>query len=127
MDGYPNDWPEIRARVISAAQDRCEFCSVRNGEEVRRHRYIKSLWRPVREIDRHTGDMVAAYLPDTAWAPSIKVALNVAHLFNENKLDCDGANLVALCQYHHLSLDARRRRHQKATGQTATPSVEDKG
>ena len=79
------------------------------------------VWRYTTEVDPHTHEPEIAYLPDKIWVDPITVRLQVAHLFNEDPADCDEANLVALCQYHHLSLDARRRRWKEHTGQT-TPS-----
>ncbi len=78
---YPPDWKtRIRPDILKRADDKCEMCGVRNGEMV----------------ERDGGRMV-------------KVVLTIAHLDHDIRNN-DYANLKALCQKCHLTLD----KHQHA-------------
>jgi len=101
---YPPDWPEIRARILRRAGDRCEECGARN------HDY--GYWKGERfvslgqEIDQ-TAD--AMQLLDGVKV--IRIVLTVAHLDHMPE-NCQLLNLRALCQRHHNRYD---REHRNAT------------
>lgn len=81
---YPGDWPQIRARILERAGNRCEWCG---AENYRPH--------PI------TGS---------------KVVLTVAHVGNQDPMDCREENLAMLCQRCHNGLDApMRARHAAET------------
>lgn len=96
---YPDDWPDISARIrFTRAEGRCE-CDGRCGHD-------------------HAGRCLARHgepHPETG----SKVVLTVAHL-NHTPEDCDDANLMAACQRCHLAYDrhlhtanARRTRDER--------------
>lgn len=77
-DRYPPDWPQIRARILARADNRCEGspqypdCRIENGAA-----------HPV------TGS---------------RVVLTIGHL-DHTPENCDPANLRAWCQRCHLTYD----------------------
>ena len=84
---YPKDWKQIREQILERADNRCEFCGVKN------HTY---------RLNEKTGNM--AY-----------IVLTIAHM-NEEIENCDPSNLKALCQRCHNRYDARMRaEHARAT------------
>jgi 5-methylcytosine-specific restriction endonuclease McrA len=109
---YPKDWPEISQRVRARADNRCEFCGVRNGWLGGRTR--DGTFYRANPIDcggrmpalgshswcthRRTGQ--------TAQLRIIRIVLTVAHL-DHTPENCADENLKALCQRCHLSYDAK--------------------
>ncbi|WP_067470103.1 hypothetical protein [Actinomadura macra] len=98
---YPDDWPEVSARIRRRSGGRCEC----RGECRRGHHGHRC-----RAWHGHPH-------PDTGST----VVLTVAHL-DHTPENCDPANLCAMCQACHLSYDARhhattrgRTRHAEAT------------
>ena len=111
---YPQNWPEIRARIIQRAKNRCEFCDVPNHWAI--YRDIRGQWYSVppgvRNDKWHNGWNGARH-------KIVRVVLTIAHL-NHDPRDCRDENLTALCQRCHNRLDiadriaGRRRRHHQA-------------
>lgn len=79
-DRYPKDWPQIRARILKRAHNRCEFCGVENH---------------TMRLNPKTGK-------------EARIVLTVAHLNHEPE-DCRLENLRALCQRCHNQYDAKHR------------------
>ena len=92
MSLYPNNWHDIRARILLRAggdngdpriNARCEWCDAKN-------------WRP----HPITGS---------------KVVLTIAHLDDPDPMNCADSNLAALCQKCHNGHDAPMRARNRAT------------
>jgi hypothetical protein len=87
---YPKNWKEIRAQILERAGNRCEgtpqFPDCR-AENGQPHPLTGS-----------------------------KVVLTIAHMENEDPMDCRPENLRALCQKCHLTYDAQlHARHASET------------
>ncbi len=102
---YPKEWPEIRAKIIERAENRCE-CIGECGLHCHTH-------GPQRCTERN------GY--PAKWAKGL-VVLTVAHL-NHMPEDCRDENLKAMCQRCHLRYDgphhtrSRRTNRDRETGQ----------
>lgn len=111
---YPPDWPEIRARILARAGNRCEWCGVGNA------------WIGIRD-----GDAFRHLTPKEAEASKAegarltRIVLTIAHLDHDPRNN-DPGNLCALCQACHLRHDAKehathaaetRRRRAREAGQ----------
>lgn len=84
---YPAYWKLISNRIIKMrAGDQCEW--IENGK---RCEALNGQPHPV------TGS---------------KVVLTTAHLEDENPMNCQYHNLMAMCQMHHLRYDAPRRKRE---------------
>lgn len=114
---YPDDWPEISARVREEAGQKCEWCDVPNGVLIRRATADdgRHVWRLLSdsayEDGRYEDGSVA---PDTGedtcdWSDPVKVVLTVAHMDHRPE-NCARENLKALCQRCHNRYDAPMRR-----------------
>lgn len=108
---YPKNWNETRERILKRANNRCEWCGVRNhafgfrdSDGVFHEFYGDGLVYPD-EVDK-----------------SIKIVLTVAHL-DHTPDNCSDSNLKALCQRCHNRYDAtmrasgRRKRQAREVGQ----------
>lgn len=119
---YPKDWPTISASIRMRAGLRCEWA----GCQARQ--YSVGLWQLgasgiftwlalVGAKPRTYGEARQAageYDGIEGDGPKpIVIVLTVAHL-NHDPADCRPENLKALCQRHHLSLDAD---HHRANAQ----------
>ena len=129
---YPADWKAIRDGVRLRTNNQCETCHAPNGELIVRGckggRDEGTYMLPRGEVfDAETG----AYLglargSEYDGERVVKVVLTVAHL-DHDESNNDPDNLAALCQMHHLRLDAadnaRRRRASaaKTAGQMTLP------
>ncbi|WP_081467407.1 hypothetical protein [Anaerophaga thermohalophila] len=91
---YPDNWPDIRAKIRERAGDKCEWCGVVN------HSYIHRLTREL-------------CLPDEDGA--IKIICTVAHL-DHTPENCDNENLAFLCQrcYNRYYMKHRQETRRKA-------------
>lgn len=85
---YPKNWKtEIRPSILRRAENKCEFCGVEN------YSY------------RVNDD-----------GKIVRIILTIAHVYDENPMNCDPENLKALCQRCHLKLDAKlHAEHAKKT------------
>lgn len=98
-ENYSDDWEQISYRIRLRANDRCEQCGVHNGELIHRRKG---------DLDKYVTHLDWQLLPDWAQAKyqrPIRVVLTVAHLDNDTANNGE-SNLKALCQLHHLRLDA---------------------
>jgi hypothetical protein len=102
---YPENWQEIRQRVLERAQHQCECCGLENYEQV--YSMIvngKTVW--TRTID--LGDFVD-FKPKT-----VKVVLTIAHLdHDETNHDVQDDRLKAMCQLCHLRYDAKEKANRR--------------
>ena len=136
---YPKDWPAISARVRQRADQKCEFCGVKNGALGGRHEGQFYKARPLGE------KLLRLEWPrpgEHAWCVGynastlriIRIVLTVAHL-NHDETDCRDENLKALCQRCNLTYDAKHHaknakatiRSRKALGDLFAVTREDNG
>lgn len=82
---YPKNWKEIRQQILKRANNRCEFCGVKNYSFV-----------------------VKAGTENWQFPEPVKVVLTIAHL-DHDPTHNDPENLRALCQRCHNRYDARHR------------------
>lgn len=76
---YPPNWKsEIRPRILKRAGDKCEKCGVEN----------------------HT-------IRTNEDGKQVRIVLTIAHVYDDNPMNCADDNLLALCQRCHLTMDAR--------------------
>ena len=98
-DLYPDDWYEVRVRIRTRANNKCEWCGVVN------HSWINRFSREICLQDEE----------DT-----IRVVCTVAHL-DHNPQNNDDNNLAFLCQKCHNTYDVphrkQTRRNSKLIGQ----------
>ena len=107
---YPDNWREIRARVLARAGNKCENCGAPNGETVYRD-FRSILWWRDDEPDQEEDYRL------------VHVVLTVAHLDHDTTHN-DLENLKAWCQRCHLRYDAQQharnarntRRNRRAVG-----------
>lgn len=118
-DRYPDDWPDIRARILARADGRCEFlcadgrrCNAPDRELIFRRRANLEEWRTPNGSD--CGEADQDYR-------GVVVVLTVAHL-NHQPEDCRDENLKAGCQLHHLRHDAQHHRRNAAFTRRARKS-----
>ena len=106
---YPDDWQEIRARILKRAGNHCEECYLGNGVEgyrdVRGEFHL--LEGPALEVARADPDFRV-----------FKIVLTIAHL-NHEKMDSRPENLRALCQQCHLQYDAKIHARNRKYGRKA--------
>lgn len=89
---YPLDWPQIRARILERAGNRCEGTPMHPDCRAANH-----------EPHPVTGSIVV---------------LTTAHLWDSDPANCDDRNLRTLCQRCHLNWDrshhlAKQRRNRE--------------
>lgn len=96
---YPDNWPEIRSRIIARSGDRCEC---------------------VAECGLHPGNRCVEVNHTPAMFAKGQIVLTIAHL------DCDAGagnhsddNLKAMCQRCHNRMDAPSRALHRATNRRA--------
>jgi hypothetical protein len=123
-DRYPANWKQISLEAKERAGWRCqhEDCGA-HQYAVGRWRLVAGLWRwqPAegragcgRDAHGHRWTWAEAqqYAAELDWSGAeegtklIVIVLTVAHLKNPDPADCRPENLAALCQRHHLALDA---------------------
>lgn len=92
---YPQNWKEIRQRVLKRAKNRCEGCGDRN--------YMYK----ISDCDR---------------SKVIRVILTVAHL-NHTPEDCRMNNLKAWCQKCHNRHDIEHRKQTRKGGELYVEEV----
>ena len=112
---YPPDWPEIRARILERAGNRCEWegCGVPNGCTGARD--VNGNWHCEEAIHcLNCQDGEALF--DGEFPRLITIVLTVAHVKDPDPMNVSDDNLMALCQLHHNRLDApMRQRHAAET------------
>lgn len=114
---YPADWPEIRARILDRAANKCERCGVKNY--ALGGRLPNGVWcdamptgdNGLRNTWPKPGEHAACWVHLTRTPRTlriIRIVLTIAHLDHVPE-NCDPANLQALCQQCHNRLDAQMR------------------
>lgn len=114
---YPANWKQIREAILTRADWCCEQsgCGVRNYSVG--HWLPEGIFRRVTAVTHQTYREARQHAADWHWSVGddepapIVIVLTIAHL-DHTPENCDPANLRALCQRHHLALDAD---HHKAT------------
>jgi len=116
-DRYPEDWDDIRGRVLTRAGHRCEWpgCGAPN--------YAGGYW------DRDQFVVVGFSIIDPREAVQLaiqghrllRIVLTVAHLDHMPE-HCDMENLRAWCQRHHLRYDLDQ--HRKSAYMTRKARAE---
>jgi hypothetical protein len=106
---YPQNWKsEIRPRIISRSNNKCEMCGLANGEKVFsakkgvKRKWFKTIheatiWQPNEEMITYCGKWV-------------KVVLTIAHLdHDESNPNVKDERLKAMCQLCHLKYDTKEK------------------
>ena len=88
---YPKNWKEIRESILQRANNKCEFCGVKN--------YVYGF--------RQNGFFIEAD-PKVSDQKLIRIILTIAHL-NHKPEDNRPENLKALCQRCHNRYDIKHR------------------
>jgi 5-methylcytosine-specific restriction endonuclease McrA len=121
---YPRDWQQIRARILSRAQNRCEQCGAPNRTMVMRDSTTYML-ADGQVFEATTGEKLGlARGSEYPGTRSVLIVLTIAHL-DHTPENCDESNLLAFCQRCHLAYDKTHhiansratRRHGKAAGE----------
>ena len=111
---YPKNWKtEIRPRILKRANNCCEFCNVKNYEQIYRG-FINNI--PVYQLDNgkiynanngsYIGENYIGENFDKGKFNLIKVILTIAHLDHDKENhEVKDERLKALCQRCHLVLD----------------------
>ena len=124
---YPpkREWLKIRADILERAGNRCETCGVMNGRYIYRHAEDKAVFiyyiASTDGFTRADGTPIRqSEIPDgfDVGKQPVTVVLTIAHLDN-NPSNNDPSNLRALCQYHHLTLDAQHHANNAAKTRAA--------
>ena len=109
---YPENWQEIRQKILRRAENKCEWCGVKNH------------WLGGRDPTgqfreaKYLGCNRALPSPgEWAWCEGwpeqlriIRIVLTIAHIHDHAPENCDDDNLAALCQRCHNIHDAPMRR-----------------
>lgn len=126
---YPSNWQEIRERILTRAENRCEQCDVPNGEMVVRGAgndsgtYMLDQDGIVRNAE--TGEILGqCRLSDYEIGRISKVVLTIAHLDHVPE-HCSDDNLKALCQRCHLAYDAKHHQETAAATRRARKAMGD--
>jgi len=107
---YPDNWKEISKYIREKrAQNKCEFCGVKNysfGYRDKDGKFIEVTQQQARDLEGKV--------------KFIQIVLTVAHL-DHNPQNNDYSNLKALCQKCHNAYDAQHRvetrKNKKLVGQ----------
>ncbi|WP_321878435.1 hypothetical protein [Paraburkholderia bannensis] len=116
-DRYPDNWKQIRERILARAGNCCEQCRVPNGVTVLRGMASdKGRYQMPDGVvrDAENGGLVCLRPFEFLGTP-VKIVLTVAHL-DHTPENCADDNLKALCQWHHLRYDAKH--HAETARQT---------
>jgi hypothetical protein len=107
-DRYNRDWLAVSSDIrIRRANNRCEFCGLEHGRLIHWKKFGHDTYASQAELEQL--EMLKAEGLMTYWqrlkALKLKqVCLTVAHL-DHNERNDDPKNLLALCQWCHLSYD----------------------
>jgi hypothetical protein len=109
---YPDDWEDIRWRILERAGHKCEWCGAPEHACIVRPKYERWKW-------------LAVEAPPPGQQPAgVTVILTTAHLDHQLTDHSDG-NLAALCQRCHLIHDLRQ--HIAAAARARMLRREQKG
>ncbi len=121
---YPPNWKEIRQRILTRADNKCEICKVPNGEIICRGMYNGvPVWQDEdgKICSADNGEVLGYdYVGEVCWRGQgkfIKVVLTVHHMDNDpTNWDVKDERLQALCQRDHFLQDADL--HKKNSAET---------
>lgn len=133
-DRYPDDWPQIRARILNRDGHACKFCGVKNhalGGRLASGRFV-----PAMPTGEHTLGLLwpepgtrwwckDRNYPETHHLIIIRIVLTVAHLRDPSPENCADDNLAALCQRCHNILDAPMRARNRAEAARRALPIDD--
>ncbi len=119
QNDYPDNWPEINARVCEEAGHRCIRC----GHPYRKGSHGKGEWTPCDPRCTHKGPIAAfdlGAIEPRRLAPQVAGCLAAAgvnvfaewriltvHHMDGDKANCEWWNLLALCQRCHLTIQGK--------------------
>jgi hypothetical protein len=118
---YPADWKQISLRIREREQNKCKWCSVKNGiwivrwsdkdgEGYTEYTHAEDMkdgsWQAWNEDEDGPCSEIDEYIPSMGDGKPIKIVLTVAHI-NHDTSDNSDDNLAALCQRCHLRHDAQ--------------------
>ncbi|MCH9780986.1 MAG: hypothetical protein K0U36_06865 [Alphaproteobacteria bacterium] len=107
-------WQLLRTAVLGRARNRCEFCGLINGTNIRRcGEFVCYAGTPARVLLRNDTRQATTTHPPIVWGEKVRVSLAIAHL-NQDARDNRPHNLRALCQACHHSVDAPHRAKKAA-------------
>jgi hypothetical protein len=110
---YPKDWPQVRARILARAKNRCEWCGVPNhswGWRDHTGKFRRVGKRPLIEAGCKRPPFKIA-TADVGVIKIVEIVLTIAHVHDPSPENCADDNLAALCQKCHLDHD---RKHHAA-------------
>lgn len=117
---YPPNWKtEIRPRILERAQNKCEWCGVRNESIIVR---TGNKWRYICSTEH---DMIHAKVRYSGYNYSgalkrlgfTKIVLTIAHLDHDaDNHDVTDDRLAALCQRCHLKHDMKNHVNNRKYG-----------
>lgn len=109
---YPSNWKtEIRPRILGRANNCCEQCGVMDKAWVWYHpssdlpemQHVKTQ-NARQAVEWYGAGEASDHEPP---AHGYLVVLTIAHIHDDNPMNCEDDNLMALCQTCHLRLDAK--------------------
>lgn len=114
---YPENWKtEIRPAILKRANDRCEFCKVKNHRYVLRgtingehfYQYDNGIICRSDNGDYYDSAAMGWLFDEKSTGKLVKIVLTIAHLDHDVKNN-DFTNLKALCQRCHNRHDVKQR------------------
>jgi hypothetical protein len=123
---YPADWKAISRRIRERDGNACKVCKVPNGEYISRDLMRKAFMLHDGRVFHEDDGRLLGSARGSEWegATAIKVVLTVAHLDQDTANGAD-ENLAALCQLHHLRLDAKQHAASARKTRAARLAVRD--
>jgi len=127
---YPKNWKQISLNVRAKADNRCEFCDIKNhaiGYRTKKGEFIELEPSHQADIDVQENNLklIKIVLQENN-LKLIKIVLTVAHL-DHNPENNEAENLKALCQKCHLNYDKKQhlktRQKNKLKGQLSLLEV----
>lgn len=107
---YPQNWSEIREKILARAKHCCEQCKVKNKTRIARGdgQYANTYQTVNADVfcadtGKHLGKV---RMSDYIVKNMVDIVLTIAHLDHQPE-NCDPSNLKALCQRCHLRYDAQ--------------------
>lgn len=107
---YPDNWEEIRQRILERDGNHCKWCGVANGAIG--YRSLDGEFVKVANSADEVGMDADALALDGF--NLIRIVLTVAHWPDPDPMNCADENLQALCQRCHNRVDAPMRRKHAA-------------